>query len=437
MFTVFNQASRQQRALGKMQRKLQKILLLLVLCVTSQLSAAIETEFSGFANVGFTYADSEQIEFRTSLINVAREGLTWQSDTVVGLQMNTRLDNKLDFVGQVILQDRNDDALSNVLELAFLRYQINRNWSTKLGRFSTNSYLLTDYRYVRHAQYWARPPLEMYSPTGVLGNMNGLQVNYSKDYQYGILKLSWSYGNSYFRNDQAEGNLRTKFDDLNAFSVEMNTNRWRVQANYLSATLVDFEIAGADDISALQQTLPPAFIPIALAIQSRIVPENSQVDYTTIGSHYQGDNLEFITEIADLKSEWALSQSNRTAYASIAYNLDKFTPFITVSGALRDEFPEIVDFGELQASLPPEMFQQVVLLTSESNELLRGASIDQRSISMGLRWDVSMNWSIKFQVDHNRISEAGSGLFSTVNSELAPTADITYNVVNLSFSTIF
>ena len=437
MFTAFNHNTREYRAKSNVFSNLKKLFLCLLFGTAPNLSCALETEFTGFANFGITYAKSDQLEFRTSLINTAREGLTWQTDTVVGLQMNTRINNKLDFVGQVILQDRNDDAVGNMLELAFLRYQINRNWSTKFGRFSTNSYMLTDYRYVRHAQYWARTPLEMYSQTGVLGNMNGLQVNYSKDLSFGMLKLAWSHGNSYFRNDSSEGKVRTKYEDINAFSTELQANYWRFQANYISAKIVDIEFRGVDEIATLEQSVPPAFVPIVSSVKQSLVPEGSLVEYANLGAHYQGDNIEFISEIANYNSEWALAQSARTAYASMAYSLGDFTPFVIVSTALRDEFPEIVDYSQLQMTLPPAMFQQVVLLTAEANEALRGASIDQDSLSIGFRWDMNIDWALKLQFDHNRISNTGSGLFTVVGDLPAPSEELAYNVVNLSFSTIF
>ena len=413
-----------------------KILTVATLFATASANAS-DTQFTGFVSLGLTHAPSDEFQFRTSLINQAREGLSWQADTLVGLQVNTRLDDKFDFVGQLILQDRADDAFTNLLELAFIRYQMNRNWSMQAGRFSTNSYLLTDYRYVRHAQYWVRPPLEMYSPTGSLGNMNGVQLNYVADFSVGTLKLSGALGRNDFQNDSERSKLRITYQDLATLAIEFQAMDWRIQASHLTAVLDELTFEGVDEVRSLGFTVPTIFRPFALEIQRTFLPEGARVSYSSIGGMYQEGAVELIAEVADYKSDWALSQSSKQGYVSLAYNIGDFTPFITAAYTNRDKVPQVIDYERAEASLPPFLFQQLTALTQEADDTLRSASIDQDSISLGLRWSFSFDWAVKVQLDHNRMNESGSGLFSLVGDLSAPREKRRYNVLNISFTTTF
>ena len=416
------------------------VVLGIVFCLytlTTSLAKASDTKFTGFASFGLTYAKSDEFEFRSSLINSPREGLSWQADTIVGLQMNSRLDEKFDFVGQVILQDRNDYAVTNLLELAFIRYQMNRNWSARVGRFSTNSYLLTDYRYVRHVQAWVRPPLEMYSQTGSLGNMNGLQINYVKDVNFGTLKVSGSIGRSEFRNDRDDGKFRITYQDINSLTIELQTSQWRVQAAHITAILDDLIFTGVEEVRNLDLTIPLIFRPLAFEIQSTLLPEGARASYSSVGAIYQGDELEFIAEIADYDSQWAMSQSSKQGYVSLAYRFDDFIAFITASFVNRKKFPQIIDFEQAEQDFPPALYEQVLLLSADADNILRSSSIDQDSISIGLRWDINLDWALKLQFDHNRINDSGSGLFSLLGDANAPREKRRFNVVNLSLTTTF
>ena len=107
------------------------LVLLLVNLGLSENSAAQEVEVSGFATIGLTHSAGDTVSFRSSLLNKGREDFSFAPDSVLGLQANVRFSENLDAVGQIIVQDRTDTNLNNYVELAFLRYQINRNWNMR------------------------------------------------------------------------------------------------------------------------------------------------------------------------------------------------------------------------------------------------------------------------------------------------------------------
>jgi len=162
------------------------------------------------------------------------------------MQLSARFSDKLDAVTQVIIQDRYDDHISNFVELAFLRYQFNRNWSGRIGRFSANSYLFTDSRYIGHSSDWVRASIDMYLTVGAVGNINGTQLNYLQDVELGAVKVSLSCGENKFYNGR-DTEFTLDYSNFAGVTVELQAIDWRVQASYLSATIENAVFEGNRD----------------------------------------------------------------------------------------------------------------------------------------------------------------------------------------------
>lgn len=405
--------------------------------LTSMVNASDDIRFSGFANLGLTYSDSDQFEFRNTILNNSHDGLTFAADSLLGLQINAKLSDNFDAVGQVVLQDRRDTSATNYLQLAFLRYQLNRNLSFKAGRFSTPSYLFTDYRYVGHALTWVRPPVEMYSVVGAIGNVDGVQSNYVTDVDFGVVKIGLSYGATEYEKDGKLGDFRFTYKDLAGINLELQSTNWRAQAVMLTAIYDDITFPGIAQTRAAADLVPAVFKPYAQDVVKQFIPEDTRVTYLSVGGTYDYQGFEFIGEIADFKSDWALASDAIFGYVSASYNIEDVTPYMTLGFQNRGKEPEIIDYDAAQKALPPFVFQQLEALLSTSNEFVRGSSIDQKSISLGLRWDFSDSWSFKTQFDHFKIAEFGSRLFEVKAGLMTPAQKLHYNVLNISFTTTF
>lgn len=412
----------------------------LIICLFSMCVHAMsaETRFSGFANIGLTYSDSHELKYRSSIINNAHSALSLKPDTLLGLQVNHSFSQNLDAVGQIILQDRSNNEFSSYLELAFLRYQIDRNWSVKAGRFSTNSYLFTDYRYVGQAIPWVRPPVEMYSTVGALGNMNGLKVNYIMDTSFGTANVGLSHGSTIFKNKSGIDAFKIQYEKITAFNLELQATQWRAQLAYLTATLGDIQFDDKEMVLGLPSAVPSIFAPFAQQIATNLVPTGEDLTYLSIGGQYSHNNVDYIIEWADYKSEFLAASSARFGYATVVWNVDEFSPYVTLGVYKRkDDTPEVLDYALAEQLLPSFAFEQLVSLSFDSNEFARNASIDQSSVSVGVKWELTFDWTIKAQVDHYRMNQLGSALFEVQSGMLTPNEKLSFNVFNLNFSTTF
>jgi hypothetical protein len=398
---------------------------------------ANDTFFSGFANIGLSYSNSDLLEYRSSIINNSHTGFSLAPDSILGLHVNTSFSDNVDAVGQIILQDRSNHAATNYIEIAFLRYQFNRNTAVKLGRFSINSYLFTDFRYVGQATTWVRPPLEMYSTIGALGHMDGIQGTYIFSTYFGSINFGAAYGVSELRNSRGINMFKLKYDNFVALNTEVQGTNWRIQAAYLSSNLQEAEFAGAEEIANGSSAFPDILVPYSEQIISRILVKSQDVSYFTLGGHYTKDNYEFIGEIAKYNSDFIYSTSSKFAYVTVSKHIDSVTPFITLAINRREQPAEIIDYGAAKAELSEPLYQQLVLLSQSTNEIARNASVDQQSLSVGLKWDISSEWAIKLQLDHYRTNETGSGLFVVIPGIPTPEQKQILNVSSINFSTTF
>jgi hypothetical protein len=394
-------------------------------------------QFSGFANFGLTHASGDQLGFRTQLINEGRNGFSFSPDSLLGLQVNGVVDEKFDFVVQAVLQDRIDSSLSNFLEMAFLRYQINRNWQVKAGRFSTNSYLFTDFRYVSQATYWVRPPVEMYATVGSLGNMDGIKLAYTHDTDFGFARVSGAFGNSRLSNDGDDGMFRIAYNDLLVLNLELQSDNWRLQGAYLNAQLEDFQFDGKEQVLNAPLTAPPMIAPLFQMVSDAFIPDGEHVSYFSLGGKYFFEQLEIAAEFGNYDSKWALSGSAKFGYVSAAYTKGALMPFVTLAFSDRKQAPEIIDIEGLSQALPPALLQFLAVSVKPINDAAIGVSVDQSSGSFGVRWDISDDWVVKAQFDHFRISEQGSGLFSVVDGGVTNENKTSYNVTSIGIATTF
>lgn len=394
-------------------------------------------QFSGFVNFGLTHASGDQLGFRAQLINEGRNGFSFAPDSLLGLQVNGAINNQFDFVVQTVLQDRIDSSTSNFLELAFVRYQIDRNWQVKVGRFSTNSYLFTDFRYVSQASYWVRPPVEMYSAVGSLGNMDGVNLAYTHDTDFGSARLITAIGNSRLSNDGDNGMFRVAYNNLVVVNLELQSDNWRLQGAYLNAQLEDFQFDGKQQVISAPSTAPAIIAPLFQRVSDALIPDGDRISYFSLGGKYFFEKVEIAAEFGNYDSKWGLSGGARFGYVSAAYTKGKIMPFVSLAFSDRKQAPEIIDIDGLSQALPPALLQFLKASVKPINDAAIGVSVDQVSGSFGVRWDINDNWALKTQFDHFRMSEQGSGLFSVIDGGVTNEDKTSYNVTSINITTTF
>lgn len=397
--------------------------------------ADVGITFNGFANLGLTYSSNDDLLFRRSILNDGHSGFSVKPDSILGLQTSLKFSKNLDAVGQVILQDRQSSAFTNFLELAFFRYQFNRHWLVKAGRFSTNAYLFTDSRHVSYSFNWARAPIDMYSPAGAVGTLNGIQVEYVTSIDWGTLKVSGALGETKF-SDPEVTRFEVDYNNMQIFSAELSRFNWRVQLAHVRADLENVSFDGVEQIKQLDNFVPPVLTPFINELQANILGTGQTISFTSIGGTYSTGDYELVAEHGFYQSDWSLGLASAFSYISLAKTFANLTGFITYSEVDRRKAIQVIDEAAAEQALPAPLLAQLGLITDPLRQKASLNSADQQSFIAGVRWDFAVKWAAKIQLNHVRVTDGSIGLFLLEGSG-SRSAGNHVNILNLSLSTTF
>ncbi len=155
-----------------------------LVCVTIAGVQAAELpnfSFNGFGTFGVVHSDEDQADFAAGLFVPDGAGYTraWspEVDSVLGLQITADLTPRLTGILQVVSEQRYDENYTPTVEWANLKFDITPDLSVRAGRMVQQTFMVSEYRKVRYATPWVRPPKEVYDMIPVT-NADGIDLNY-------------------------------------------------------------------------------------------------------------------------------------------------------------------------------------------------------------------------------------------------------------------
>lgn len=399
-------------------------------------SKGIGAQFSGFATLGATYSDSDELKLRTDLLNNAHSGLTLKNDSNIGLQVNLDIATKWDAVGQLVLQDRIKKSAGDYLELAFIRYRPNRYWSLRAGRVNSDLYYLSEYQYVGYAYLWSQPPNEFYSPATSAANFDGFDIEYKNNVGDGFFKIRMGYGATHPELGGIAGQFAFSLENFSALSASYQIGNWLLRATHSQANLENLKSPFISTSVLIFSQVPSSLWPASLDVLEDIDISGKSTAYDALGLSYDGNIWLFHSEIGVSKNDWLALSSSITAYTTLGYIQDELTYFVSLSGIKNRHKLVTYDSPMLDPNLPVELREYVNSVSDGLTSLLNGRAARQATISLGVKYDFRQNMALKFQVDHSNISPRGSALWKVTNSSIQ-TSRHKVNTFSLSLSMLF
>lgn len=395
--------------------------------------------FSGFVTLGASYSSNDELAFRSSYLNKPRKHFNVFTDTLVGFQFNYHFSDELDLVVQAIAQDRGDNDLTNYFEMAFLRYQIDRNWSARAGRMNYNAYLLSEFRNVSYAYPWVRPPVDFYLPTSSVSYVDGAEIQYRHNGEDGVWQHTLAVG-------QSESNLFT----LNSFSTiyydyvvnattTYETYDWllKITGSYFLGH--ETETEGTIDTDALidgLQSIPEAFWPGIGGIYDHLHMDDEAMYYLSVGYQYNNDEWLLMTELVGMNSDWTLLTPYVAGYISVGYRFDDLLPYVTIAGVEMLKSPKQLATPAYDQIPDPAIAANLGQLAYITQSISDAITQNQRSLGVGIRWDFSAESAIKVQYDHFWVDVPGYALWGS-GLDTVLTSDQNSNVISFTYSTTF
>lgn len=365
-----------------------------------------------FGNIGLVSTSSDLLGYRGEINSpdgVFKNDLDLSKHTKLGAQIEYRLREGLDVFVQGLYRADTKTTFDNSVNLAFVRFKLSPNLLIRVGRTPFDLFLLTEYRDVDFAYPWAKLPQEVY---GLLPprNMDGIDLIYREALSIGEMRTKLSYGNAEYPITE---DMSIKMNQFFSASAEIGDLHWSAAIRYTNTKLDD-----------LRELVTPIANTVGLLsgvwTQADMMVEEFSLndirgEYLSLGARYEWNQFTVYAEVARIFGEKSkLFREVNNGYISLTYRSDMFEHFIGFAFAEADTFiANIADNLTVPIStLPPETIGFIALLENQLDTGLNAFSPNQRTFSIGSRWNYSENIAFKIQLDSTNVDPLGDTFWS-------------------------
>jgi len=385
-------------------------------------AAASDFRLNGFGTLGLVdVLPHDSWGFRREIDQTAHhdERLRADVDSRLGLQASWRPDPRLEFVGQLVLKPRAHEAADDEsLAWAFAAWRPAPEWEVRVGRTSPDLFLLADVRNVGFAYPWMRPSVDFYGwmPASTIDGADA-----SRQWQLGDGRLraklfagrtSVTLGSTHDDGD-THGNVSPLLGSTLAFDANGLT---------VKATLAEAKTRARDPaavtqawtgLDSLAQLPIPGVASQAAALRDSFPRDIFITRYAALGVSWDANPWQLQAEISRITGNFYTSQS-WYGYASAARRLDDVTVFAMVGRAhsSRAPLPQPQWAATLAPLVGPALAAGAQGLGTKIASDYDVARENQRTVSVGARWDVNAQVALKFQFDAVRSAAFGGGMWT-------------------------
>ena len=365
--------------------------------------------FRGFGTLGVTTHDTDGVEFRrnTGQASGAPSGeLDLATDSIAGLQVNTRVAESFDIVLQGVTRLRADGDWSPRLLQGYLRFSPTDSLVLRAGRIGYDIYLLAESRQVGFSYLAVRPSPEFYGQI-INDDIDGLDAAYTRRIGPGLFRARL-FGGAGEGEIAVAGRSSATTSDVYGATLDYIHGGWiaRVAA-------VQYNYDAGPEIPQLAGALRATGFPSAIDVAEDIDRNGFQSNGLQLGLAY--DDGPMLAQVL-----YGAAESNSLAgpnfdklYALFGYRINKWTPFAAFATS-RDRHPI------QEAGLPD--IPMLAPLNGAVAQMQRAMRSTQRTASLGVRYDFNSHIDFKFQVDRTHVRD------SALSIDLRPQAGTPYDL---------
>lgn len=355
--------------------------------------------FDGFGTLGLVYSDEDQADFVSNSLSPDGAGhsdrISPEVDSRLGLQLTAEMTPRLTAVGQVVFEQRYDDTYQPTLEWANLKYDLTEDLSVRGGRVVLPTFMTAQYRKVGYALPWVRPPQEVYAMQPVT-NLDGIELSWRTRFHGFTNTLQAVYGGI---DLSLPGGAGIESRNLVSISNSLDWGAGSLFASYATSLLTIEALNPLFD--AFRQ-----FGPEGERIADRYDIDEKRFDFFSLGVRYDPGQWFVQGEWSATRNRTFLADS-RGMYLSGGYRIGTFTPYLTLARVRAAS--ETSSPGLPLTGLPEPVASQVRQLNATLNTLL-GSAPEQKSLTVGARWDFARNFALKLQFDHLDLDKGSAGV---------------------------
>lgn len=358
--------------------------------------------------------------------SIIENDVTSKYDSVAGLQLNYRVNDHVDMALQTYLaaQDLSQSPKMKQygfkINSAYIDYNFDDAWTVRAGRFPFATYLYSDNLKVGEAYPWVRLPPEVYAKLGGLFAENGVAVIYKHTFNDDwILRVQPSFGQENLSRYQVNqlSQLTVSLANEN-LTLHLGTAMASVNLDRILVANLNRGIDGAmmglgfspSDISQYDATFA-----------STLKTRHLRGAFSDAGFIYDDGHWFAMGEMSTLRFAGFVNDFNG-GYASVGYHFGKLLPYVIYS-----HYKDLNADELKQIPTPGNIIYGAI------------ANVEQNSMSIGARYKIRNNVSLKLQAD--RVSDFSgnyaSGLFIPVPNSTSPSQLKAVYIYSLSVSTAF
>jgi len=387
---------------------------------------ASNVRVSGFGTGALTWTNTDQAEFtRANQQTGAKKTPTTGVDSNLGLQIDYKANDWLSLTGQGLVRKDAQDDFGAELAWAFAKAKVSDDVSVRLGRMGLPAFMISDYRNVGYANTMLRPPNEVYSQN-LFNTIDGADVIWQHTYGDTTYTAQFAAGRN--KSDLVSG-LNTTGNRMKVVNLVAEHGPVTVRFGRLTGNLTVNGSSLPLLLNALNGAAAGYKVPRAAQLATELDVTNKKATFTSLGASLDWNNIVVQSEFAKRTTE-AYVNDTTSWYVMGGYRFGKILPYYTHAKITIDGSPDTN--LACPAGAPAACAPTVAALSAKAAGL-RYSGIgqgEQRTDSIGVRWDFRNSVALKVQFDHVRPNKA-SGLLS--NAKPGFTSPVTVGAVALDF----
>lgn len=361
----------------------------------------------GFGTLGMARSSTADAQFVRDLSQP--KGLSrspsFQADSLLGIQANYRLNDRVEAVAQGVSHYRYDATYRPELTWAFVKYTPAPDRAVRIGRFATEFFMLADSRMVGYSYLTVRPPVDFYGNLPV-NYMDGVDGQITTRLDAGLIRTKLYAGLA-----REVIPARTQVVDLGGSrtvgaSLDFQAGHWLTRLTYLSLRFQNYSDPG--NLAA------PLVSAGAVGAARAVELEGTTANYRALGVLYDDGTLQAQMALNQTRYGSAVFENSHSGYLSAGYRFGQVTPYLGYSWSRSSA-------KHLDTGLTGPVG---TILNTAVAMLMAGSHRDQHTTVIGGRWDFARNIDLKFQLDRVRGAPDSIGLMHSANASWDGSIDV-------------
>ena len=362
-----------------------------------------ELEVSGFGTLATATADTRTYQFRTDRSQAEfakKDGFAFKPLSLIGVQLDYTLSDNLDFVGQFVYREQDEQNIGSITQMAFLRYDISPAWQVRAGRLAADIFHFSDTRDVSIAYPWVKVPTEVYGIVPAR-SFDGADISYTTPFSDFNLSVKGFWGSG--ESDFTSGDYSPiTFNDLRSIGIEFVAFDWSVALKHTQTEAKNDNADSAFVSTSVAQLQP--FWSGANAFADSLSLRGATIQYTSVYfNRFLGD-WDLSGELSYIDSDSIALRPSFNGFLNLSYLYGAHTFYALYSFAEADPYY----LSEEQPGFPINANTAELAIFVE--EVASTLAHRQQSFSVGWRWDLRENLAFKAQVERTDIKARGTGL---------------------------